>query len=211
MAGTESPPESGQLTTSATPDTELESVTVEAQRRRELIDKQVGEFVYSIVGPAKVESLARWNVPVCVAMAGLTAAEADFVKHRLSQIVTDAGVPLGGPDCGPNFVIVVTPEPEKLLKDWWAEEHRLFNRDRGLGGVNRFIQTDQPVRVWHNACNAPPGIAAYAFSKAERTYTAQEATAMTSRTEHWGPWHAVAKPVSEILRELAESMHSAGA
>ena len=61
----------------------------------------------------------------------------------------------------------MTPEPEKLLKDWWSEDPRLFNRDRGLGGVNRFIQTDQPVRVWKNACSAPQGIAAHAFSTSE--------------------------------------------
>ncbi len=149
------------------PEVELESVTVEATRRRERIDEQVGEFVYSIVGTGKVESLARWNVPVCVATAGLTAPDADFVKKRIAQIATDADVPLGGPACGPNFAVIVTPEPEKLLKEWWSAEHRLFNRDRGLGGVNRFIQTDQPVRAWQNACNAPPGIPAHAFSTGE--------------------------------------------
>lgn len=164
MAGQESTSQPAQQTKSATPEAKLESVTVEARRRRELIDKQVSHFVYSIVGPAMVESLARWNVAVCIVTAGLTTAEAEFVKHRLSQIATDAGVPLGGPNCGPNFVVIVNPEPEKLLKEWWSEEHRLFNRDRGLGGVNRFIQTAQPVRVWHNACNAPPGISAHAFS-----------------------------------------------
>ena len=170
MAGQVPASESAQTITPATPE-QLESVTVEAQRRRELIDKQVSQFVYSIVGPARAESLARWNVPVCVATAGLTAAEAEFVKHRLSRIAKDAGVPLGGPDCGPNFVVIVTPEPEKLLRAWWSEEHRLFNRDRGLGGVNRFMQTDRPVRVWHNACNAPPGISADAFSTIEHCGT----------------------------------------
>jgi len=166
IAGPEATSEPAQATPPVTPD-QLESVTVEAERRRQLIDKQVGQFVYSVVGPAMAESLARWNVPVCFATAGLAAAEAEFVKHRLSQIATDAGVATGGPDCGPNFVVIVTPEPEKLLKAWWSEEHRLFNRDRGLGGVNRFIETDQPVRVWHNACNAPPGITADAFSTIE--------------------------------------------
>ena len=126
-----------------------------------------------------MESLARWNVPVCVVTAGLTAAEDDFVKKRLTQIATDANVPTGGPGCGPNFVVIVTTEPEKLLKAWWSEEHRLFNRDRGLGGVNRFIQTDQPVRVWHNACNAPPGIEAYAFSVSEHCGTGVTGSRLT--------------------------------
>lgn len=167
IAGEEPTPKPGQPATSSTPDTELESVTVEAKRRRERIDQQVSKFVYSVAGSGRVESLARWNVPACVATAGLTAAETDFVKKRIAQIATDADVPLGGPACGPNFVVIVTPEPEELLKEWWSENHRLFNRDRGVGGVNRFIQTDQPVRVWHNACNAPPGIPAHAFSTGE--------------------------------------------
>src|SRR5688572_13362148 len=167
MAGPESTPESAQPATSVAPEVELGPVTVEARRRRELIDKQVSEFVYSVAGPGLAESLARWNVPVCVATAGLTAAEADFVTKRIAQIATDADVPMGGPACGPNFAVIVTTEPEKLLKEWWSEEHRLFNRDRGVGGVNRFIQTDQPVRVWHNACNAPSGIPAHAFSTSQ--------------------------------------------
>ena len=157
-------PGSARPATSAIPDTELESVTVEAKRRRERIDKQVSEFVYSVVGPGKVESLARWNVPVCVATAGLTAAEADFFEKRIAQIATDADVAVSGPACGPNFAVIVTTEPEVLLKAWWSEEHRLFNLDRGAGGVNRFIESDQPVRVWHNACSAPPNIPAHAFS-----------------------------------------------
>jgi hypothetical protein len=165
VAGPEST--SAQPATSVAPEVELGPVTVEARRRRELIDRQVSEFVYSIAGPGKVESLARWNVPVCVVTAGLTAAEADFVKKRIAQVAADAVVPLGEPACRPNFAVIVTPEPERLLKEWWSEEHRLFNRDRGLGGVNRFIQADQPVRVWHNACNAPPKISAHAFSTSE--------------------------------------------
>jgi hypothetical protein len=135
---------------------ELESVTVEAQRRRERIDREVGQFVLSVVGTAKVESLSRWKVPICTVIVGLATAEADFVEKRVWQVARDAGVPVGDADCGPNFVAVVTPEPAKLLKDWWAEDHDLFNRDRGLAGVDRMIRTDQPVRVWHNACDIPP-------------------------------------------------------
>lgn len=166
---------------------ELESVTVEAQRRRELIDTHVSEFVYAISGSGKVESLARWNVPVCVATAGLTAAEADFVGKRVAQIAIDADVPLGGPGCAPNFVVIVTSEPEKLLKAWWSEEHRLFTRERGVGGVNRFIETDQPVRVWHNACNAPPGIPDYVFSSGEHC----GAQGVTGSRLTWGAVRAI--------------------
>ena len=49
-----------------------------------------------------------------------------------------------------------------------------FSVPLGVGGVNRFIQTDQPVRVWHNACNAPQGIPAYAFSTSEHCGSGSE-------------------------------------
>lgn len=157
FAGTEtSAPSAPSASTPTPPGAELESVTVEAQRRRERIDQEVSEFVVSVVGTARVESLSRWKVPICALTVGLTEAMSDFVEGRVSQIATDADIPLGDQDCAPNFVIVVTPEPQELLKEWWAEDHNLFNRDRGLGGVNRMIRTDQPVRVWHNACDIPP-------------------------------------------------------
>lgn len=138
------------------PGTELDTVTVEARRRRERIEREVSEFVVSAVGTAQVEALERWKVPICNVTLGLTEAQADFVEKRVAQIAQDAGVPLADTDCAANFVVVVTPDPKKLLKEWWSEDHDLFNRDRGLGGVNRMIETDRPVRVWHNACNIPP-------------------------------------------------------
>jgi hypothetical protein len=135
---------------------ELDPVVVEAERRRASIDRQVSEFVYSIAGSARVESLERWKVPVCPVVVGLADAEAGFVEQRVAQVAADAGAPLGKDGCAANFVVVLTPDPKALLKGWWSEDHTLFNRDRGLGGVNRMIRTDQPVRVWHNACNVPP-------------------------------------------------------
>jgi len=182
----ESPADSMPSTQSTAGDAELESVTVEAGRRRERIDAQVSEFVYSVVGPGKVESLARWNVPVCVATAGLTAAESEFVRKRIAQIAMDADVSLGGTACGPNFAVIVTPEPEVLLKEWWSEEHRLFNLDRGAGGVNRFIESDQPVRVWHNACSAPPKIPAHAFSTSDHCGVGVTGSRLT-----WGAVRAI--------------------
>jgi hypothetical protein len=138
-------------------DGQLESVTVEAQRER--ITRQVSQFVTSIVLPARHESLARWPVPICLGVAGLPPAGNEFVKKRISQIAADSGVPLGSQGCAFNFVVVVTADPETLLKEWWAADPRLFNRDRGVGGVKRLISAERPVRVWYNACSVAPSLA----------------------------------------------------
>ena len=122
------------------------------------MEEQISQYVSSITLPAKHEALARWQVPVCIVAAGLPRAGSDFVRQHLSQVARDSGVALAPQECSPNFLVVVTPEPEELLKRWWAEDHGLFNRDRGIGGVKRMIDTPQPVRIWHNVCSAPPGL-----------------------------------------------------
>ena len=47
---------------------------------------------------------------------------------------------------------------EVLIRKWWRNKPRLFNRDRGVGGIERTISTDAPVRVFYNACSMAPGM-----------------------------------------------------
>jgi hypothetical protein len=139
--------------------TPLGPVDVESSRRNPRINPLVSEFVSSVAGPVQHESMARWSRHLCVFTAGLEPGEGDFVRRRITDVATEAGIPVDPPGCQVNFVAVVTPDPETFLRDWWHEEPRLFNRDRGVRGVERMIAADQPVRVWHNVCNAPPGLA----------------------------------------------------
>ena len=87
----------------------------------------------------------------------MTRAGGEFVLARLSQVARDAGAPLAPEKCTPNFLVVLTARPEALLKKWWTRNPRLFNNDRGVGGINRFIGTTRPVRVWYNATSACTG------------------------------------------------------
>lgn len=139
--------------------TELDPVAVKSTHRNPRINPQVSEFVSSIARPVQHESMARWSVHVCVFAAGLLPNEGDFLQRRIAEVAAEAGIPVEPPGCNANFVVVVTPEPEAFLRDWRAEEPGLFNRERGVAAVDRMMRTDQPVRVWHNACNAPPGLA----------------------------------------------------
>jgi hypothetical protein len=147
------------IAASASAQTSLEGIAVESSRRNPRINEQVSEFVTSVALPSQHESLARWSVPVCVFAAGVVPSEGEFVRRRIERVASEAGVAVGAPDCRANFVVVLSTDPQAFLKDWWAEEPTLFTRARGLGGVERMIRTDQPVRVWHNACSAAPALA----------------------------------------------------
>jgi len=148
-----------QQATANPSDAALETVTVEALRQRQLLKRRVGDFVSSITMPSRSESLARWQVPICPLVAGLSPDKGEFILARLSQIARDADIPLLAEGCDANLLVVMTHEPEALLKMWWSKEHRLFNKDRGVGGIKRTIRSGAPVRVFYNACSVAPGTA----------------------------------------------------
>ena len=135
----------------------LDTVTVEAARERERLEHRISSFVSSITIPFRDESLARWQSAICPLVAGLPPEEGEFVFDRVSRVASDAGVPLAPEKCTPNFLVVATSDPEALLQKWWGRSARLFNEDRGTAGMQRFIHSDQSVRVWYNACSVSPG------------------------------------------------------
>lgn len=137
----------------------LETVTITAQQRK-LMERQISRFVTSITLPARDESLARWQEPICPLVAGMSRDGGEFVLARVSQAARDAGAPLAPEKCEPNFLIVLTSQPEELLKKWWKRSPKMFTDERGIGGVHHYITTSHPVRVWYNAtsaCSGTPG------------------------------------------------------
>jgi hypothetical protein len=143
-------------------DAALEAVIVEAQRERERLERQIRAFATSIILPRREESLARWQVPICPLVAGLTPEQGEFVLKRVSQIVRDSGAPLAPEKCKANLVIVMTPEPASFLRGWWKRNPKFFNDGRGLGDTEIFIRTPKPIRVWYNVqSKCPNGRATY--------------------------------------------------
>jgi hypothetical protein len=130
----------------------IDSITVEAQRDRAKLEREVNAFVSgAIVQPRRYdESLWRWKDKVCPLVAGLNKEQGEFVLARLSQIAKTAGAPLGSETCKPNLYVIVTPDPELLLKQWWGRDVDLFAGEAGQT-VKRFLETPRPIRVWYSA------------------------------------------------------------
>jgi hypothetical protein len=127
-----------------------DTVTVEGQRERKEIEREVGEFVFAVAVRSLHDSLSRWNTPVCPLVAGLPQEQGEYVLARLSQIAREARTPLAGEHCTANFYIVVTPQPEVLLKRWQSRDRRMFDTRNGMGHLRRFLDTPRAVRVWYN-------------------------------------------------------------
>ena len=139
----------------STPKVEIETITVEAARAREKVAQQVNQFVSAIAVKRADQSLANWQleIPICPLVAGLPRADGEYMLTRLSQIAVSAGAPLAPDHCRPNFFVVVTSEPDALLKAWSKRDVRMFENgdDHGYTEIRKFLDAKVPVRVWYNA------------------------------------------------------------
>jgi hypothetical protein len=148
LARADPPPPTSPARTTAEP-SGLDTVTIEARRRKEL-EHEVDHFVNSVTGHPWGESVARWNTKICPLVAGLPQTEGEFILTRLSQIAREAHAPLAGEQCEVNFYVVLTHEPDVLLKKWYARDKRLFMTRNGRGAINSFLDSQHPVRIWYN-------------------------------------------------------------
>lgn len=129
----------------------LDTVTVQAQKDRQTLERAVSAFVSSAIVHDRYRSLARWREPICPLVAGLPREQGEFVLVRLSEIARTAGAPLAGEKCTVNLYVVLTRDPLRLLDKWQRRAPRLFSIREGAMPVKRFLNTPRPVRVWYNA------------------------------------------------------------
>jgi hypothetical protein len=126
-----------------------EEVIVEGTRPE--IAKRVYAFVTGVTHDGyAVESLARWNKPICPLVAGIPADQGEFILRGVSQAALAAGAPLGRRKCKPNFHVVVTSDPDQLLVLWRERAPRLFGGESRTA-VRRVMSKPRPIRVWYNA------------------------------------------------------------
>ncbi len=132
------------------------TITIEGLRDQARVEREVRTFISSIAVNNWDEPLARWQAAVCPLVVGLPKDRGVGVFKRVSEIVADAGLPLGSRDCPTNLLIIASRTPEASLRELWAVQPKLLTDDRGHAGIERFIRGTQPIRAWHNACSEAP-------------------------------------------------------
>ena len=144
----------GILGASATPATRADSLTVDSEKSQVSVRQRADVFVRALTrnpGFSDSESLVRWNVPICLFAAGLPEEDLNTVSARLTQIISAAGALLAREPCQPNFSVIVTDDPDRVLEAWSARNKQLFG-DATPSQVRRFLDSSgtRPIRVWRN-------------------------------------------------------------
>lgn len=121
------------------------------QGKRIELERRVHDFVSGITHRGYMtESLARWNKPICPLVAGIPSAQGEYILSQVSKAGKAAGARLAGRKCKPNFHVVLTYDPDELMRLWRQRAPRLFGASSPTE-VQRVMGRARPVRVWYNA------------------------------------------------------------
>ncbi len=124
-------------------------VTIEGRRD---VAPAVKHYVSALSGFVGLQgdddSVQVWRGPICPLVGGLPQKEGQFIFDHLTETLASLDIRLGAVDCKPNFFVIVTTEPEALLKAVWKRNGGMFGE--GVG-AQHFVDTPRPVRVWYNA------------------------------------------------------------
>ena len=132
---------------------DLASITVEATREKEILRRQIKSYIWAITPPPGVP-LGRWDryTPLCPLVAGLPQDDGEYLLKRLSQIATAAGAPRAPEHCKPNLYVVLSSQPDALIKAWSNRDPWMFDDRSHQGGtiIHRFLNATTAARAWYN-------------------------------------------------------------
>ena len=93
-------------------------------------------------------NMARFESPVCPAVADLPANFGPVVVDLMRKAVAEADVDLAPEDCAPNLTLIVTDDGRALVAGLAKADGRLF-RTLSTQDMGRLRENPGPVWAWH--------------------------------------------------------------
>ena len=128
--------------------TQLNPAIVTAQRVKQL-QTEIRKYVSSVLVRPWEDSLTRWDTPICPLVAGLPRDQGEYVLALVSKIARESDAPVAGEQCKANLLIIVTWQPDLLLK-MWNRRATLFDSNSSTVQTRSFLNSKAPIRVWYN-------------------------------------------------------------
>lgn len=142
--------------TEAVSDGAVESVVVEAARRKRLLT-----YVRSVSTLSSDGQISRRPNRLCPFVAGAPAEVNTYVTARMREVGQEVGVQFERNACQPNLLVLFSREPEAMLRQ--ARKRRKINFEPASPTqVQRFLDDTRPVRWWHSVV-AIPALGAFAL------------------------------------------------
>ncbi len=114
----------------------------------------VEQFVQNLTDPARSDQVPRWDTPLCTGVAGLAPPHAVVLNGRIEAAAKLVKLPLGGENCRPNVIILVTPRPGQIAARLRAKYPRTLAQE-GRAKLREFAETTSAVRWISQVAEVP--------------------------------------------------------
>ena len=116
-------------------------------------DATVREFVNEVAAPNRNRGIARWEKDVCIGVANLRGAAAQYIVDRMSTVALEIGLTPGEPGCEANVIVIASDSADRVAEELVNERLHAFilggsGMDQGRAALNAFVRSDRPVRWW---------------------------------------------------------------
>lgn len=130
--------------------TNLAEIDVTGRRLKDEVQAFIGE----VAAPPQGRQLARWDRSICVGVANLDPRYAQAMVDRIARTALDIGLDIDEPGCKPDIMVVAAADAGDLAKALVRDDPTGFrpargSTDMGSAALERFQNTDAPVRWWH--------------------------------------------------------------
>lgn len=126
----------------AAPDGESIVINGQADTR-----KTVEQFVRSLTPTIWQGQISRFEHSVCPGVYGLAKPQSEAIVKRMRQVAQAVGIPVDGPNCYPNLVLIATSDKTMLLDE--LEHHRgeIFG-GMSSGDIHAMERDPEPAAAW---------------------------------------------------------------
>ena len=145
------------------PAVQIEDVEITARRP----DGMVREFVNEVAAPNRNRGIARWEKDICIGVANLRGATAQYIVDRMSAVALEIGLTPGEPGCEANVIVIASDSADRVAEELVNERLNVLimggsGMDQGRAALNAFVRSDRPVRWWQISMpiNSQTGVAA---------------------------------------------------
>lgn len=111
-------------------------------------DDEIADFVDAFTPGSPRGQLARFEFAICPLVSGVDAAQKLPIANRIRAVAKAAGVPVGGPKCKPDILVIVTPDKKALILGLWHKSLDYFG-DLRPKDVRALADSAEPAVAWH--------------------------------------------------------------
>ena len=114
----------------------------------EQVRQRAIDFVKSTGVANGQKQVARWVVPVCIKVIGVSAAPAARIEDKMLRVAREANVPVARRGCEPNLAVTFAKDAGEVVRQIYAKKPRRFI-ETSPAEREQLLYGSTPVRWWY--------------------------------------------------------------